>query len=271
MDEKMQLILDFFTDCAPCAWSAVAVALAAGALGPVVVMNRMAFFSDAIAHSSLLGVAIGLIAGLSHEVELLPMLCVAVALGLGIDWLRRRKSQNIDTLLGVAMAGALALGVIVYQSYRGYGDLHGYLFGDLMLMPSSWIWPILLVVAVVFAVAVVTFNRLSLLAVSREIAAARGLRSAAYETALVVLLAVVVTLGVRTVGVLMVNALLVVPGAAARNFSRDLTGFFWTSVALSVASALGGLALSIPTNWPPGPVIVCVAVGFFALSLLRKR
>jgi zinc transport system permease protein len=258
-------------------WPVVFVAIAAGCLSPLVVMNRMAFFTDAVAHSSLLGVAAGLFMGLDPDAnaQLWPMLLVALAVGTGVWALRKKTGQGIDTLLGVLMVGALAAGVLLYHATNTNRDLHGYLFGSLTLLPSTWFPWIAAASAAIALLAILLFNRMALVAVSPELLRARAVRTAWAEALLVALLAVVVTMGVRTVGVLMVNALLIVPGATARNAASRLSSFFWVSVAAAILAALGGLTVSYEHELPPGPTIVAAAVCLFFLSLavlwFRKR
>ncbi len=254
---------------APLAWSVVCVATAAGALSPLVVMNRLAFFTDAVAHASLLGVGFGLLLGLSDQ--LWPMLIVALLVSGGVWWMRRRTGQATDTLLGVLMTGSLALGVILYLQSQTARDLHAYLFGDIATLPASWFPVIAIASAATLVLTLVLFNRAALMAVSSDLARARGVRTAWAEALLVGLLAVVVTLGVRTLGILMINALLIVPGALARNTCRTLAGFFWVALISAAVGGFVGLTLSYDPEWPPGPSVVLVLVAGFVASLAFKR
>lgn len=254
---------------APIAWSVVLVAAAAGSLSPAVVMNRMAFFTDAIAHASLLGVGAGLLMGFQNQ--LWPMLVVAVVVSTGVWALRRRTGQSADTILGVLMTGSLALGVILYLQAKTPRDLHSYLFGDLVTLPATWFPWIAAASIAVIASSILLFNRSALLAVSEDLLRARAERTALAEGALVALLALVVTLGVRTLGILMINALLIVPGALAANLSWRLPGFFWTSILSATIAAIIGLTASYGPEWPPGPSVVMVLVIMFVISLAFRR
>jgi zinc transport system permease protein len=229
----------------------------------------MAFFTDAIAHASLLGVGAGLLMG--FQSQLWPMLVVAVVVSTGVWALRRNTRQSTDTILGVLMTGSLALGVVLYLEAKTPRDLHSYLFGDLVTLPASWFPWICAASIGVMVCSVMLFNRAALLAVSEDLLRARAERTVWAEGALVALLALVVTLGVRTLGILMINALLIVPGALAGNLSRRLSGFFWISTVSAMVAAFVGLTLSYSPEWPPGPSVVLVLVGMYLLTLLVRR
>ncbi|MBE7491594.1 MAG: metal ABC transporter permease [Planctomycetes bacterium] len=240
------------------------VSLASGVLSPIVVANRMAFFSDAVAHSSLAGVVLGMLLGLGHPV--LSMAAFGVMVSLVIASLRQRSPLALDTLLGVAMAGSLAVGLVLYHYVRGYSDLHSYLLGQVSLL--GWADAAILGANAAIAVVLVALfaNRLTLVAVSRNLAQARGVAVARYEYLLIVMLGLVVSLSVRAVGILMVNALLVVPAATARHVARSFAGLFWASIGVSLAAGVTGLLVGDVLNLPTAPAIVSAGVLLFALA-----
>jgi zinc transport system permease protein len=266
----IEIVSNYFTEgwqfiillCVLCA------CLASGLLSPIVVSSRMAFFSDAVAHSTLAGVALGMLIGVGSPAT--TMIGFAVVVALLIATLRQYTTLSLDTVLGVAMAGSLAVGVLLYHRVRGYSDLHSYLFGsvsllgveDLAFLAANAVLALLLVG--LFA------NRFLLLAVSRPLAQARGMSVARYEFLLIVVLALVVAVGVRAVGLLLVNALLIVPAAASRNVTRSVAGMFWGSVAVALAAGLLGLFGAEYFRVPEGPGIVAAAVLLFFVSLLLR-
>ncbi|MBX3460915.1 MAG: metal ABC transporter permease [Planctomycetes bacterium] len=260
------VILGYFTD----GWQATILAcvvlacLSSGVLSPIVVSSRMAFFSDAVAHSTLAGVALGMLLGFGSPTT--TMIGFAVVVALLIATLRQYTTLSLDSLLGVAMAGSLAVGVLLYHRTKGYSDLHGYLFGAVSLLGTQDL-VILAANAVLALVMVGLFaNRFLLLAVSRPLAQARGVPVARYEYLLIVVLGLVVAVGVRAVGLLMVNALLIVPAATSRNVTRTVAGMFWGSVLVALASGLIGLFGAGWLGLTEGPSIVVVAVVLFIVS-----
>lgn len=245
------------------------VSVASGVVSPIVVTNRMAFFSDAVAHSSLAGVALGMLLGVGHPV--LSMVAFGVCVSLLIATLRQRSPLALDTVLGVAMAGSLAIGLVLYHYVRGYTDLHSFLLGQVSLL--GWEDSGFLALNALIALGIVGLfaNRLTLVAVSRGLAQARGVNVARYEYLLIVLLGLVVSLSVRAVGILMVNALLVVPAATARHVARSFAGLFWYSIAASLFAGIAGLMFGDVLNVPTAPAIVSASVILFAVAWATGR
>lgn len=248
----------------PILLSVVCVSLASGVLSPIVVSSRMAFFSDAVAHSTLAGVALGMLLAVDHPATL--MIGFGVIVALLIATLRQFTTLSFDTLLGVAMAGSLAAGVLLYHKVKGYAGLHGYLFGQVSLLTWTDFYALLFNASLAILMVLLFGNRFLLLAVSRPLAQARGVRVARYEFLLIILLGLVVSLSVRAVGLLLVNALLIVPAAASRNVARSVRGMFWGSVVVALISGFVGLFGADYLGLPPGPAIVVVAVVLFLVS-----
>jgi zinc transport system permease protein len=242
----------------------VCFSISAGVLSPIVVSSRMAFFSDAVAHSTLAGVALGLLLGVGSP--LLTMIAFAVVVGLLVATLRQYTSLALDTVLGVAMAGSLAVGVLMYQQVRGFADLHGYLFGSVALLGTQDLIVLAGTAALALLLVGLFANKFLLLAVSRPLAQARGVPVARYEFILIIVLALVVAVGVRAVGLLLVNALLIVPAATSRNLARSVGSMFWGSVVVAITAGLAGLFLSPVFGFAEGPAIVAAAVILFLVS-----
>lgn len=260
----MQDLIALFTTSptAEIAWSVIFAALAAGSISPVLVMHRMAFLSEAMAHSILLGVPLAVLFSLS---DVSAMLAVAFLVGAGIMLLRSNTRLSIDSILGVLMAGALALAIIMVQREHVTRDLDSYLFGDIAFLPKSWLVPIIIVAGCVFFFSLLSYNRLAMTALARDLVRARGQRAALFDAMLMIVVAIVITAGVRVMGVLMVTALLVIPAAAARNICRSLAGLFWASIMIAALAAAAGFIACNASEDPPGPTIVVVLVCFFLL------
>jgi ABC-type Mn2+/Zn2+ transport system permease subunit len=199
------------------------------------------------------------------------MVAFGLCVSLLIATLRQKSPLALDTVLGVAMAGSLAIGLVLYHYVRGYTDLHSFLLGQVSLL--GWEDSGFLALNALIALGIVGLfaNRLTLVAVSRGLAQARGVNVAKYEYLLIVLLGLVVSLSVRAVGILMVNALLVVPAATARHLARSFAGMFWYSIAASLLAGIAGLWLGDVLNVPTAPAIVSVSVVLFAAAWLAAR
>ena len=240
-------------------------------LGVEVVHFRMSFFSDAIGHSAFAGVALGLL--LSVEPRL-AMLVFGIVVGLGIIALQRRSNLSSDVAIGVVFSAVVAFGLLVVSRFPGTSrSMQQFLFGDILTIGAAEIRFLLVLLPVVLLVQVLGFNQLLSLALNPVMAKAHGVRVALWQYLFAALLSVVVVFSVWAVGVLLVTALLVVPAACARNLARSLFGMFWWAIAISVASAFIGLALSAQP-WlasSTGPTIIVTSCLLFALSTLSAR
>ena len=235
-------------------------------LGVFVVIRRLSFFGDAIAHSAFTGIALGLLLGIGPSVGSV-LFAIGVAVGMGA--LQAKSRIPSDTVIGVFFSASAALGIILIGLLQGYRtNLFAYLFGDILGMG----WGDLAAAAVLLcavAVVVAALRRpLLQIALSRDLAAVQGVNVAALEYILFVLLAVTVAVSMKLVGIILVTALLVVPAAAARNLSSSMRQMFGWSVSLGVIASVLGLLSSYWLNTASGPTIVLVCVALFAVSLV---
>lgn len=238
----------------------IGVACIAGPLGSFIVWRRMAYFGDTLAHSSLLGVGLGLVTGISPAIGV-PLVCIVVAFSLVI--LQRRKDLASDTLLGILSHGALAIGLVVIALSDIRVDLNGYLFGDILAVGPTDIWIIYAIAAGVGGVMVFLWHPLVSATVHEELAHVEGVPVVRLRLIYMVLLAIVVAAAMKVVGILLVTSLLIIPAASVRGFSKSPEQMaIMASLSASLAVA-GGLALSYQFDTPAGPSIVVAALGLF--------
>jgi zinc transport system permease protein len=240
------------------------VALVAGPLGAFVVWRRMAFFGSTLAHSALMGVALGLLFDWNPVIGVI-VICVIVSLALAI--LRTRSRLADDTLLGILAHGTLAIGLVAVAFLETVRfDLMGYLFGDILavtVVDLIWIYGGgIAVVAVLIAI----WRPLLAITVHEELARAEGLRVAEINLVFMLLMALVVAVAMKIVGILLVVALLIIPAAAARRFSRTPEQMAIVATVMGMLSVTGGLAGSFGIDTPAGPSIVLAALILFGLS-----
>ncbi len=249
--------------------AAVGVGLVCGGLGFFVVLRGLAFAGVGISHAAIGGIAIGLLVGVS---PLWSGAVFAVATAVAIAWTRRRSALSQDTVIGVFFTGAMALGLALVSLRRGaQQDLFGFLFGNVLAISGAELAVLGVLGVAVLATLALTFREHLFVAFDDEIAGAYGHPVARLETLLLVLLAVTVILGVRLVGVLLIEALLVVPAATAALWSADFRGQLATSMVLGAASGLAGLALAYQLDLAAGATIALVTVALFLVSLVRRR
>lgn len=242
------------------------IAPMAAAMGVQVVNFRMAFFADAISHSAFAGVALGLIFSVSPAWTM-PLFGLAV--GLVIMAMQRRSTLSSDTVIGVIFAAVMAFGLAIVSRDRSVArDLQRFLYGDILTIGEVEVLGLALLLGVIMAFQALGYNRLLYIGLSPVLARAHRVNVALYQYAFAGLLALVVMLSVRAVGVLLVTALLIVPAAAARNFARSAGAMFWWAMAVSITSAVAGLLISAQ-DWArtaTGPTVVLCGFCWFMVS-----
>ena len=250
--------------------AAVVIGVVCGALGFFVVLRRLAFIGVGISHSAIGGVAIGIVAGLP---PLATGAVFAVAVALGIAAVRRRGALSEDAVIGVFFSGSMALGVVLFSLQRGYQqDLFGYLFGDVLAISNGELLTLAAGGAAAVTALALAFRPLFFIAFDEEIAQAYGQPVGALNTALLVLLAVTIVIGVRLVGAILIEALLVIPAASAALWAAGWRAQLAISTGLGAASGVLGLALAFTLDLAAGASIVLVSTGLFFVSLaLRGR
>jgi zinc transport system permease protein len=238
-------------------------------MGTIVVSNRMAFFSDALGHSALTGIALGVIINIGQPVW--SMVFFSILLTLAIIAVRKANTASTDTIIGVFSSTAVALGIVLLSLRGGFTKYSVYLIGDLLSIDSSD----LLMLAIAFIVVIVLwfliFNKLLAVSFNPSLAKSRGLRSVFYDTLFMLLVAVIVTISIQWVGVLIISSLLVLPAAASRNIASNTRQYNLFSVGIALISGLSGLILSYYLGTATGATIVLIAAAFFAVTFTIKR
>ena len=241
-----------------------------GLLSTMIVTGRMSFFSDALGHSAFTGIAIGCICGLAPT----PVaVAFSVAFALLFSYVRSRSNQAADTLIGVFSSTAVALGIFIATLGGGsFTKYNKYLIGDVLSVTPAEIGWLAIVLTAVVVFWVVFGNRLVLVSIHPQLAASRGLKVKTTQTIFTVCIAVVVTLSISWVGLLMLNSLLVLPAASARNVAKNLRQYHGFSVLFALTASLLGLAVSYHLGASTGAAIsLCLAAIFMVSFLLRKK
>ncbi|HEX2019579.1 MAG TPA: metal ABC transporter permease [Aurantimonas sp.] len=245
--------------------AAIGVALVAGPLGCFIVWRRLAYFGDTLSHAALLGVALGLLLQVNIT---LAVFAVATFVSLALLWLQRRASLSSDSLLGLLSHSALAVGLVVIAFMPWVRvDLMGLLFGDILAVSRTDIALIYGGGTLVLAVLAAIWRPLFAATVNADLAAAEGVRPERANLIFMVLMAVVIAIAMKIVGVLLITALLIIPAAAARRFSMSPEGMAALAASLGVVAAIAGLLGSLQWDTPTGPTIVVAALLLFLISL----
>ena len=244
----------------------VGVALAAGPIGCFLVWRRMAFFGAALAHSALLGVALGFLLSIDPDIGVL-VTCAAVALLLLM--LEGRRALPSDTLLALLAHSALALGLVVLALMPGLRvDLMGYLFGDVLAIGAGELVLIYAMAAVTLSVLAVIWRPLLSLTVHAPLAEVEGAPTTAVRVVFVLLVAAVIAIGMKIVGILLIVSLVIIPAAAARRLAATPETMAVCAAGLGALSVVAGLFGSLRWDVPAGPLIVVAATLAFGLAQL---
>ena len=242
-----------------------------GILSTMIVTGRMSFFSDALGHSAFTGIAIGCIAGIA--LPLLAAVGFSLVFSLLFSYVRSKSSQSADTLIGVFSSAAVALGIFVATLGGGsFTKYNRYLIGDVLSISPAEIGMLAIVLVFVLIFWGLYANRLTLSAIHPQLAASRGIPVGLSQTLFTAAIAVVVTLSISSMGLLILNSLLVLPAAASRNISRNLRQYTRHSILFALAAGLGGLTLSYYLGCSAGAAISLILAGIFAVTFcLRKK
>ena len=241
-----------------------------GLMSTMIVTGRMSFFSDALGHSAFTGIAIGAICGMSAPTWAAVLFSVVFA--LIFSYVRSRSNQAADTLIGVFSSTAVALGIFIAtlggSSFTKYNQ---YLIGDILSVTPGEIALLALVLLAVLIFWVLCANRLTLTAIHPQLASSRGIPVGLSQTLFTVAIAVVVTLSISSVGLLILNSLMVLPGASARNVSKNLRQYHGFSVLFALLAGIGGLTVSYYLGCSAGAAISLILAVIFAVTFALRK
>ena len=243
-----------------------------GLLSTMVVENKMSFFSDALGHSAFTGMAIGTLVSAAID-ELWCAVIFAVVFALLFTLVRKKTNLASDTVIGVFSSTAMALGIFISTLGGGsFTKFNALLIGDILSVEPAKIGLLALILLLVVVLWLVSFNQLMLSSIHPALADSRGVKVFWQETLFCVAIAVVVTISMTWVGLLVINSLLVLPGAAARNLARNMRQYHLYSLLFAIVSGIAGLMLSYYLGSSAGASItLCLAVIFAVTFPLRNR
>jgi len=241
-----------------------------GILSTMVVSSRMAFFSDSLGHGAFTGIAIGtLVGGIS---PLWGIILFSVTFAILITIIKNTSKTSPDTIIGVFASTAVALGLVIMSFGGGFNKFSSFLIGDLLSIAPSEILMLLGIFVGIILLWVFIFNKLLIISINPSLAASRGINTLLIEILFASALAVVVAMTIHWVGLLIINSLLVLPAAAARNITNNVKQYHFVSVGFAVLSGVTGLILSYYLNTATGSTIVLIsAMLYFATFTIRGR
>lgn len=238
-------------------------------LGTMVVNNKMAFFSDALGHSALTGIAIGVLLGFFNIN--ISMILFAIVFALLLNYVKNKTTYGADTIISVFSSVAIAIGLAILAQSGDFNKYSSYLVGDILSITTSEILYLLFAFIGVILFWHFMFNKLNIISINKSIAKSRGINIKLIDNIFVVLIAVIVMISIRWVGILLINSLLILPAAASRNISKNMRSYHLFSILFSMFSGIIGLILSYYYNIPTGPLIVIIlGIIYFITFGLKK-
>ena len=244
--------------------AAILIAPLFALLGTMAVNNKMAFFSDALGHSAFTGIGLGVLLGMDDP--LLAMLAFGIFLGLVITKVKSANMVSSDTVISVFSSAAMALGIVILSVSGGFAKYSSYLIGDILTVGKTDLITIAIVLVVAYILWAVLYNQLLLLSVNRSLAASRGVKVMLVENIFVMMVAVAVMVSIRWVGILMINSLLILPAAAARNITTTARSYHWTATVFGLSSSMVGLGISYSFGTSAGATMVLTAAVLFFMT-----
>lgn len=238
-------------------------------VGTMIVNKKMAFFSDALGHSALTGIAVGVIFGITNQNLAMSLFAVLFAILLNI--VKDKTTYGADTIIGVFASVALSLGLAILAKKGGFNSYQSYLVGDLLSISQTEVIYLMVALAAVLIFWVLTFNQLNAVSISSSLAKSKGIKTKLEEYIFSAFVAVIVMLSIRWIGILLINSLIILPAAISRNISRNIRTYHLFSVLASLFAGILGLIASYYINVPTGPLIVIILGITFAISFIVKR
>ena len=240
-----------------------------GMLGTMAVNNKMAFFSDALGHSALTGIAIGVVLGIGNPI--VCMVIFGILFGLGIRKVKSSPKASSDTVISVFSSASIAIGIVILSQNGGFAKFSSYLIGDILTVSPSYVKILAVVLIATYIVWYFLFNKLLLTSINPSLSASRGIKNAVVENIFVVLLATVVMLSIKQVGILTINSLLILPAASARNIASNSRQYHISATIIAMVCGVLGLILSFYMNTSAGAsMVILLAVVYFATYLKAK-
>ena len=239
-------------------------------LGTMIVNNKMAFFSDALGHSALTGIALGMILGISNMN--ISMILFAVVFALLLNYVKNKTNYGADTIISVFSSIAIALGLAMLAQSGNFNKYSSYLVGDILSISNTEILYLFLAFIAVIAFWYLMFNKLNVTSINTTLARSRGVNTKTIDNVFAVLIAIIVMISIRFIGILLINSLLILPAASSRNVARNMRTYHLFAVIFSLFSGITGLIISYYWNIPTGPMIVLISglIYFITFGLKKK-
>jgi len=241
-----------------------------GMLGTMAVDNKMAFFSDALGHSALTGIAIGVVLGWENQMG--AMLLFGAFWAILITYVKHHSKMSADTIISVFSSTSIALGLVILSHGGAFAKYSSVLVGDVLSVTQGDLLSLFVTLVATVLIWIALYNPLMITSVNSPLARSRGIRSRMTEYGFTLLVAAAVMMSIRWVGVMLINSLLILPAAASRNVAKNAASYLGLSVLISMVCGVAGLVLSYYLDTSAGAaVVLCCACCYFVTLPLRRK
>ncbi len=238
-------------------------------MGTLIVNNKMAFFSDALGHSALAGIALGAILGITNIN--ISMIIFAIFFAVLLNVVKNKTTYGADTIISVFSSIAISIGLAILAQSGDFNRYSSYLVGDILSITKEEI----LYLFVAFVLFIIfwnfCFNKLNAISINQTLAKTKGINVKLYDNLFAVIIAIIVMLSIRWIGILLINSMIILPAASSRNISTNMRNYHEYSILFAIISGIVGLIISYYTNIPTGPMIVIISGIIYFLTFGIKK
>ena len=237
-------------------------------LGTMIVNNKMAFFSDALGHSALTGIAIGMIFGISNNIA---MVIFAIIFSILLNLVKHKTTYGADTIISVFSSIAIALGLAILASVGNFNKYSSYLIGDILGISQEEIVYLTIAFVIILLVWSFLFNKIHTISINTSIAKSKGINVLLIDNIFVISIAIIVMLSIKWIGILLINSLLILPAASSRNIAKNMRQYHLFAIIISLISGIAGVLVSYYVNIPTGPAIVILSGIIYFITFILKN
>lgn len=238
-------------------------------IGTMIVNKKMAFFSDALGHSALTGIAIGMLLGMTNIN--ISMIIFAIIFALLLNFIKNKTTYGADTIISVFSSIAIALGLAILAQSGSFNKYSNYLVGDILSISETEIIYLFIAFILTFVFWYYLFNKLNAVSLNTTLAKSKGINVKLMENIFAVLIAIMVMISIRWVGILLINSLIILPAASSRNVAMSMRSYHLIAILIALFSGILGLIISYYTNIPTGPMIVIISGIIYFITFGIKK
>ncbi len=238
-------------------------------LGTMIVNKKMAFFSDALGHSALAGIAIGMLLGITNIN--ISMIIFAVVFALLLNIIKSKTTYGADTIISVFSSIAIALGLAILAQSGDFNKYSSYLIGDILSINQSEILYLVIAFVLVLVFWIFMFNKINAVTINPALAKTKGIKTKVVDNIFAVVIAIMVMISIRWIGILLINSMMILPAASSRNVAKNMRSYYAYAIIFGLVSGIAGLIISYFINIPTGPMIVIILGIIYFITFIIKK